>query len=255
MGAKSGSSSKLVPALSFKSSHDSNSNCSVKSHQGTSSSNSSNHNQGKITKLFAYNFDREENVLLDSIIENIAIGIEPIFFGKGHIISENFFPKMFLPAYLGGSTYAHHLSCFLGFKNILSVKLEYGGYYGQTNEYRNPTYYWNEDGLRFTGMAWEEYKDIVEMAKQGNSGGIICRLVIKNKIKLRDLLIKCCQQGNWRAHDYNLASNNCQSFIAKVIEILNVVRDNYSRKLHNGSLLYCPPIIINALEIKILLIS
>ena len=158
--------------------------------------------------------------------------------GAFHFISQNNGLKLFLPAYLGGSTYAHHASCFLGFENDFSVKLEYGGYYGDEPNYSNPVYYWNKDGLRFTGMSWEEYKKIVDVSKSGSQ--LIILLKVKNKMLLKDLLINCCKEGNWRAKDYNLISNNCQTFIAKVIKILNVVRDdaNPSRFMHNASLFY-----------------
>ena len=221
-----------------------------KSHEGSSSSKSSNHTGISIRKLNIFNYFaiNEKEFLLNSKIRDICIGIEPMGPGAFHFISQNNGLKLFLPAYLGGSTYAHHASCFLGSENDFSVKLEYGGYYGDEPNYSNPVYYWNKDGLRFTGMSWEEYKKIVDVSKSGSQ--LIILLKIKNKMLLKDLLINCCKEGNWRSKDYNLISNNCQTFIAKVIKILNVVRDeaNPSRLMHNASLSMYPPAIVEALE-------
>ena len=60
------------------------------------------------------------------------------------------------------------------------------------------------------------------------------------------LIRKCCMHGHWRAFDYNLSSNNCQDFIAKVIEILKVKRKcSYT---HKSALVNIPPCILRALE-------
>lgn len=249
MGANSGSASKSGPGAIFKSSINSNTNCSVKSHEGSSSSKSSNHQGVFEGKWSIFNLAiNEKEFLLNSKIRDICIGIEPLGPGIFHAISQKNGLKLFLPAYIGGSTYSHHASCFLGFENDFSVKLEYGGYYGDEPNYSNRVYYWNKDGLRFAGMSWEEYKEIIDVSKSGSQ--IIILLTVKNKMLLKDLLILCCKEGNWRAKDYNLISNNCQTFIAKVIEILKVVRndENPSRLMHNASLFMYPPAIVEALE-------
>ena len=63
------------------------------------------------------------------------------------------------------------------------------------------------------------------MKYNGRKGAfIISDLFIDNKMKLSDLLFECKLGASWIANDYNLATHNCQDFIAKVIEVLKVKR-------------------------------
>ena len=73
---------------------------------------------------------------------------------------------------------------------------------------------------------------------------------IDNKMTLGEFLGECKNDSSWKAKDYNLASHNCQDFIAKVIEILKVKRaDNNETKFsHLAGRLNYPPVIVNALE-------
>lgn len=245
MGADSGSFVGSTSGSFFDSSNASNSNCSAKSRQGTSSSSSSNHNYGN---LFGGGI-REKNKLLNSKIIEINIGIEPIGPKIGHFFTNNFIvnqQKVWLPSHLGGSTFCHHLSCLLTLSNSESLILEFGAYYGKEPSYKNNIYYWKIDGLRFCKMTYSEYQDKIGNGIYG--GGILenSELTFENKMTLKELILKCCNEGKWRANDYNLASNNCQDFIAKVIEILNVKRI-YSFS-HNFALTQIPPCILKELE-------
>ena len=233
--------------LFFGSSNSLNSNFSVQSREGTSSSSSSNHyeSQKKMAKL------GERFRILNSQIEEIEIGIEPIGNQTMHKIVNNKFigtiRKLALPTYLGGGTFCHHLSCLLKirgrglFGTEENIILEYGGYFGDEPDYKNYVHYWKEDGLRFSLMTSMDYRTKISQAGKGSETLFV---ILENKMTVKQLITKCCNEGNWRAYDYNVASNNCQDFIAKVIEVLGVKRKySYTSKLTN-----IPPCIMRALE-------
>ena len=97
-------------------------------------------------------------------------------------------------------------------------------------------------------MTESDYRAKVINGKKGAI--VIDNLTIDNKMTLRDLIEKCKYDSSWKAKDYNLASHNCQDFIAKVIEILKVKRtDNDKTKYSHwvGKINY-PPVILKALE-------
>ena len=90
-------------------------------------------------------------------------------------------------------------------------------------------------------MTKMDYNRKITEAGEGNE---IVDTIFENKMTVQELITKCWKEGNWRAYDYNIASNNCQDFIAKVIEVLCVKRINsYTYKLTK-----IPPCIMRALE-------
>ena len=223
-------------------------NCSVKSREGTSSSTSSNHyvSQKKKEK------PGERDMILNSQIEGIILGIEPIGSLAMHKIVNNKYigtiRKLTLPTYLGGGNFCYHLSCLIkirgqglfGFEKN-NIILEFGGYFGDEPDYKNYVHYWQEDGLRFSKMTEEDYR--AKITEAGSIGEMI-EVILENKMTVRNLITECCKGGKWRAYDYNLSSNNCQDFIAKVIEVLCVKRkdsdiDKFTK---------IPPCIMRALE-------
>ena len=246
MQIKSGSAIGSTFGLLFGSSNSLNSNFSVQSREGTSSSSSSNHYESQ-KKKEKYG---ERNRILNSQIEEIKIGIEPIGSKGMHKVINNkvigTWRKLALPAYFGGGTFSHHLSCLLKirgglFENEEYIILEYGGYFGDEPDYKNYVHYWQEDGLRFSIMTKMDYNRKITEAGEGNE---IVDTIFENKMTVQELITKCWKEGNWRAYDYNIASNNCQDFIAKVIEVLCVKRINsYTYKLTK-----IPPCIMRAFE-------
>ena len=253
MGAQSGSGSIVTstPGSSFEGSNYSGSNCSVKSQSGNSSFPSSNHYETQEEKEIY----EEREKLLKSNINGIYIGIEPIGTKIGHAIStgvKSMGIKNFLPAYLGGSTFTHHASCFCFLSSMKSdegIILEYGGYSGGDSSYKNYIHYAEEDGMRFSKMTLEDYKKKIH---NGLKGSQIIEKTISNNITLENLINKCIlnSKKNWRKDDYNLSSYNCQDFVAKVIEVLFVKRklDEPSFLRHNYALSIYPPVIVKALE-------
>lgn len=251
MGAKSGSAFTSVPSSFFEGSNYSGSNCSVKSREGTSSSKSSNHDLEEQKKLIY----GERDKLLNSEIYKIYIGIEPIGNKVGHFISNGISTigiKNFLPTYLGGSTFVYHASCFLKLSTLESnegIIFEYGGYCGGDKTYENYIHYAQEDGMRFSRMTFDDYKKKIHNGLKGSQ-------IIDNlsciRMRLQSLIDKCIStsEKQWRKDDYNLSSYNCQDFVAKVIDVLDVTRysDDDHALRHNYSLSIYPPIIVKALE-------
>ena len=244
---ESGSGIGYSFGLFFRSSNSLNSNFLVQSREGTSSSSSSNNYQSQKKKeIFG-----ERIRILNSQIEEIEIGIEPIGSKAMHKIVNNKFigtiRKLALPTYLGGGTFCHHLSCLLKirggglFGTEEKIILEYGGYFGDEPDYKNYVHYWQEDGLRFSLMTGVDYSKKIRQAGEGSE---ILSVLFENKMTVKQLITKCCKEGDWRAYDYNVASNNCQDFIAKVIGVLCVKRKySYTHKLTK-----IPPCIMRALE-------
>ena len=250
MGVDSGSVVASVPGSGFASSTASGSNFFNKSRRGISSSNSSN----KFSSLFGNPIHLERSRLLNDSIEKILIGIEPIGTNFGHSLS--YYSAGFranLPAYFGGGKFIYHLSCLLTLKNTKeTVILEYGAYHGGEPDYKNYIHYVydpkEEGGLRFSKMSESDYRSKVKNGKKG--AYIIDELIIDNKMTFNGLLQECKSGTSWKANDYNLATHNCQDFIAKVIKILKVKRtiNNETKFSHMTGKLFYPPVILKALE-------
>ena len=250
MGTESGSAIASIPGSGFASSTASGSNFFNKSRRGISSSNSSN----KFSNLFGDPIPIERRRLLNDKIDKILIGIEPIGPEFGHIISHYAAGmKMQIPTYLGGGKFVYHLSCLLTLERTNeTVILEFGAYYGGEPDYKNYIHYVydpkNDGGLRFSKMTESDYRSKVFNGKKG--AFVINELDINNKMTFDELLKECKAGTSWKANDYNLATHNCQDFIAKVIEVLNVKRtlNNETRYSHMTGKLYYPPVILRALE-------
>ena len=136
-------------------------------------------------------------------------------------------------------------------KNRESIILEYGAYHGREPTYKNYIHYvYGEEkgGLRFSKMSVDDYHNKIYNGKKGAC--IMADLFIEKKMTLQELLIECKLTQSWTANDYNLATHNCQDFIAKVIEVLKVERTGNDRTKysHASGKLFYPPVILNALE-------
>ena len=101
-------------------------------------------------------------------------------------------------------------------------------------------------------MSYEDYKKRIHIGLKGSQ--IIEHLnktcLLYTLSKLIDECTSKCKK-KWRKEDYNLSSHNCQDFVAQVIEILEVGRNQFdepSYGRHNYSLSIYPPVIVKALE-------
>lgn len=251
MGANSGSVVSSIPASGFAASTTSGSNIFSKSRRGCSSSGSSNHfNEQKKDEI-----KKEREKLLKDEIKDIIIGIEPLGTEIGHKIAyyTRFIGRPALPTYLGGGTFLYHLSCLITLRKTReTIILEYGAYFGGEPNYKNYIHYVydpeKQGGLRFSKMEKSDYELKINNGKEGSL--IIKHLDIENKMSLTKLIQTCKKESSWTANDYNLASHNCQDFIAKIIEILKVKRNIYNDTLYShftGKALY-PNVIVKALE-------
>ena len=196
----------------------------------------------------------EKNKLLDDTIYDIDIGIEPLGPDMGHSLSYYTGPiRYVLPSHLGGGKFFYHLSCLLKlFNTTESIILEYGAYYGREPSYKNYIHYVydpeKEGGLRFCKMNPIDYWDKINNGKEG--AFLISDLFINNKMTLKELLLECKLGASWTANDYNVATHNCQDFIAKVIEVLKVERtiNDPTKYRHMTGKVFYPPVILNAFE-------
>ena len=253
MGSNAGKAIASVPGASFDSSAASGSNIFNKIGQGTSSSASSSNFSGSLEEPNQYGKCLEKYELLEDTINFISIGIEPLGLDFGHTVLYHTGPvRCVLPSHLGGGKFFYHLSCLLELKkNRESIILEYGAYHGREPTYKNYIHYvYGEEkgGLRFSKMSVDDYHNKINNGKKGAC--IMGDLFIENKLTLQELLIECKLTQSWTANDYNLATHNCQDFIAKVIEVLKVERTGNDRTKysHASGKLFYPPVILNALE-------
>lgn len=105
--------------------------------------------------------------------------------------------------------------------------------------------------MRFSRMNFSDYLYTIKYGSKGSE--ILSKLYLQNIMPLQELINRCNNGSKkWIKDNYNLASHNCQDFIAKVIEVLGVKRcdDEKTKFLHNVSLATYPPVIISALEKK-----
>jgi len=189
----------------------------------------------------------EKMLLLDSLILNISIGIEP---NEGNAF-QNFFQKI-----IGIDK---HYSCFLklsGQKEDEGIILEYFHGFPENQPYKNYTYYGehSSDGIRFSKMSFEDYEKIIHKGlHKGLSSQIISSfIVVNNKMTLRKLIEECNSKSEkkWSIEDHNASSHNCKHFILKVIEVLKVTRDTSTCLVFRYNIRHAlfPPEILSALE-------
>ena len=184
--------------------------------------------------------DKERDLLLNSLILHICIGIEPI--------KSNVFQGLFLKLF----GIKNHYSCFVklsALKENEGIILEYvmGKSYTNYIDYED----YSSDGIRISKMSFTDYEKKVH---NGANGSQILDdfIVVNNKMTLGELLYQCNSKSEkkWGIRDYNLSSHNCKHFILKVIEVLKVSRNTsewivYRYKFRQ---LLFPPEILPALE-------
>lgn len=229
-----------------------NSGCqdsTLKSNNGISSS--SNKDQNKILYL------TKKEEFLDAKITGLKIGISPLGFNLAFeksftgLLKNGFGYRALIPCYLGGCTFNHHASSLL-ITDKGYIILEYGGYYGQDENYEEKIYYYydNEGGVRFSHITYNKYKQLVTNNGKYNSDDKIINLEIENEMKLKTLIEKISTKMNLKADDYNLADNNCHDLVAYIIFFLKAKRGFYDelKTSHNISKLIIPPKILEKLE-------
>ena len=181
-----------------------------------------------------------------------------------------------MPSWLGGAKLFLHLSAYL-LTEKGGVLIEYGKYSGQCVRNHYAHYYKkgidnsndiniNGDGMHFYKLNQREYyseklnlnfaleeEELKKKYKENYSNGYYYWITLdfdeNHRFKVKDLLEKCWENDNWYLKDYNIASHNCQHFVAKIIKITNAKRFGKGyRKVHNISLVNFPPTIIEAFE-------
>lgn len=98
-------------------------------------------------------------------------------------------------------------------------------------------------------MSYNEFiKYVTKNGKYSQEGRII-ELEVKNKyIKLENLIQNIAQKMGLKLKDYNVGDNNCQDFIAPLIESLDAVRNEDKREYHIKSKLHIPPTTLEKME-------
>ncbi len=154
---------------------------------GSSSRNS------KISKQINNDYEySDKNKLLNSQINNMILGMEPIV-------------NVLLP-------FSYHFFALLE-TNKGGILIEYGQYHKNNdgNDFYH-YYYGDEGGVRFKKMSYDNFekKSILK----------IIPLSIERKMTLETLLEKVSSIMPLKFRDYNFADNNCQDFIKNVIYVL-----------------------------------
>ncbi len=239
--------------------------------------------------------------LLFSKIDHLYIGFTPLLISWIHKLNNKIvgFRKI-LPTFLSAKRFVHS-SIFLATKQYDKdnnsndgggLLIEYGVYIKHSDDYEYKVFYPFKDGLRFTEMNVEDFKAIMNEKNQktNNIPFIKCKVNSDNNLQnviLRAIFGKeynpddisffynvfCNRDKNneymkiYDAKKYNLFNNNCQHFVARIIEASyatiapnnfysNVKNKIYEQKLNINQIdysdlkYYVPPIIVESLEIN-----
>lgn len=121
------------------------------------------------------------------------------------------------------------------------------GFYKNYSKHKHPNkvHYWNQDGLRFSKMTYDQYKKYVGSEAINIMHFFDCE--IKFPISLKCLIHRCSIGTSWRACDYHAELNNCQSFVAVAINELQARRKKRNRS-HSLGKIGIPHRILQPLE-------
>lgn len=198
---------------------------------------------------------RYDKIIFD-IIEEVHIGFEQKYYGQGGLNFLLAIPRFVLP--MNPLTHKTHILASLYLKTVsnIGVVIEFGDFKGQPIKVKDKeylTYYWTnkENGIRFTEMTYEEYKEKkLDYAKESNR---IFKLYPQKVINLKDALLLCNNAENgkkWNSTNYNQFFNNSKDFVANFIRITESIRGKGEslRGAHNSSSVVIPKVILDEIE-------
>lgn len=208
-------------------------------------------------KYSSQNDASRDDQLLDDKIDYLYLGLEKIglpihgFTDHAFMITRIFLPSE-IPIISGKSWV--HASLLIKTLKGYSICVEYGAYDGEDmidKEKRSyETYYWFEQshGLRYAEMNFDTYK-YYKLDYDSYSERIF-RLECGRNITLRKALSECNYNKKWTFQNYDLATQNCQDFVAKFIDVTNSYRrkGEEHRGLHNISSALIPKVILKEIE-------
>ena len=191
--------------------------------------------------------DKSETSLLHSKFYELYIGFIPLGFDVLHILSNSIldFRKKFSHE-IGAKKWVHACIFITAAESGDGILFEYGAYVKGDDKYSNETFYLKDSGLRYTQMNVREFKRLMNkenefINKPGNKVKnipyILCKVNSKNlfyqllfrtifgnilhenpELTLKKILYEEEYKKIYCADAYKLLSNNCQCFVAKVIE-------------------------------------
>lgn len=202
-----------------------------------------------------------EELLLGDKIKRIYLGFEKIGLPI-HGFTDNVFfvTRLILPSevpVISGKRWVH-ASVLVETENGYQICVEYGGYNGEsimlTKEKNNkkyyPTYYYNkkEYGVRFAEMDFYTYK--YHKLDYDSYSERIFTLHPAINVTLGKALRLCHYNQKWVFENYDLASHNCQDFIAEFLDATCAIRNEGEeyRGLHNIASAKIPKRILKVIE-------
>ncbi len=226
-------------------------------------------------KIKKNNIEKGKTVgkLMISKIDHLFIGFTPLFIKLIHRFTNyiaNFrqkFPNLFAKRCV-------HSNIFLATNNYDGILIEYGTYLKDCDDYKHEAFLIDKTGLRFTEITLEEFKTrminlnrgtnnipyikcninsrlsfhrIIESIIFGSSNNSILYEILSNK-KENNIYIKTFSGKN-----YDLFSYNCQTFVAKLIEVCQStisLEDRLYYQNYENLKVYIPPITVKALQKK-----
>ena len=200
--------------------------------------------------------DKSELQILNSKFDELYIGFSPLGSTNLHILSNHLFDfRKKLPKGLGAKKFVH--ACIFlknnGFED--GALVEYGAYVKGDDEYPYEVFYLKDNGLRYTQMSFSKFKEIMDKENEPinksnneiknipyikckiNSLNYLYQLLFRTifgelfhknpELSLKKILYEEEYKEKYCAEAYKLLNNNCQCFVAKLIEASFSTIDKY----------------------------
>lgn len=143
--------------------------------------------------------------------------------------------------------FVQHAKIIAHTENDLLILIEYGGYdERREGDYQSQVHYFNyKDGLRFVEISKMDSNHIELLS----NSYYYCD--VGNKMTLNEMIERTKYQNGyhlWDKESYNLASENCQLFVACAVKVLNATRKNSIDRIRFCAKREIPFRVLKALE-------
>ena len=215
--------------------------------------------------------DKSELSLLKSNVIELYIGFKPLGSAKLHRFSNSILDfRKKLPPSLGAKIFVH--ACVFLKTNISGegILVEYGGYVkgDEDEDYPHEVMYYKDNGLRYTQMNLNKFKEIMNKKNKEinlpgdkiknipyieckiNSSNLFYQLLFRTifgeqlinnqNLVLKKILSDDDYKDKYCAEAYKLLDNNCQCFVAKMIEASFCTIDTNNSNPENENKEYLP---------------
>ena len=191
--------------------------------------------------------DKTELQILHFKFDELYIGFIPLGSTNLHILSNHLFDfRKKLPKGLGAKKFVHACAFVKAHGSEDGILVEYGAYVKGDDEYPYEVFYLKDNGLRYTQMSFDQFIEIMDKENEPinksdnkiknipyikckiNSLNLLYQLLFRTifgelfhknpELSLKKILYEEDYKEKYCAEAYKLLNNNCQCFVAKLIE-------------------------------------